>query len=140
MKIKFNSLSQTSNIQLKKIASDLGIRIKWIGFKQDLPKQKFTKDTSYIINIGDDNKGTHWVVLSVDPQGNCYYFDSYGAPALDEVHQFCGSHPLWVNKTQFQGIHEGHCGIWALLFARAVQDKKVKQFLNQFTILGKSVD
>lgn len=136
--VKFNDLSESSNTQLQAIANDLGIKVRWIGFKKDLNKQKLVRGSSYIINIGEGRHGTHWVALAVSKSGKCYYFDSYGAPTLDEVHKFCRGHSLWVNRTQFQGIHEGFCGIWALLFARAVQHDQVKAFLEHFIVLGRA--
>ena len=64
------------------------------------------------------NKGTHWVALSINDQGEGLYFDSYGLPPVfKEFSTFFEGHICTYNDVQLQRPFSLACGHYCALFA-----------------------
>lgn len=118
----FKGLGITSDGQLREIANKMDLpAISYIGFAEDLGN---LHDGLSIINLGDSYRsGTHWVALWVEPK-RLTYFDSYGVGPEDEIIQLAGDRKIHYNTKQVQRYEEAHCGVWALLAAKAIIDSK----------------
>lgn len=118
----FYGLGITSDGQLREIANKMDLpAISYIGFAEDLGN---LHDGLSIINLGDSYRsGTHWVALWVEPK-RLTYFDSYGVGPEDEIIQLAGDRKIHYNTKQVQRYEEEHCGVWALLAAKAIIDSK----------------
>lgn len=115
MSIDINGLGITSDAQLSKICKDLGIDLKFIGFEEDLKK---INNGSYILNIGNNRQGTHWVCCFCDKK-ELFYFDSFAVGPNDELIKLAKLHKLklaWNNEEQFQMLDEKLCGVWCVYF------------------------
>lgn len=120
----------TSTSQLYDLAKKLKLKIQYIGFAEDLHRQKLKKGI-YIINLGDLVKGgTHWTLLYIG-KNEAFYSDSYAMPPEDGVINFVRGIPIdWNRDYQLQGIDENYCGQWALLTAYHL-NKSSKQTLKK---------
>jgi hypothetical protein len=127
----------TSDEQLRKIAKQLGFKLNYVGFAEDLPNKLPTGIN--IINLGDESiGGSHWTLMFLDKK-NVYYFDSYGTPPEDSIVRLAeeaGYQLYWTTK-QVQGYNEEYCGIWALMMAKTLYNAKDKKramdmFLDQY--------
>lgn len=132
----FSELGITSDEQLRDIAKQIGLpKINYIGFAENL--RKLPKDGLSIINLGDDQQGgTHWTMLWVEPE-YVIYFDSYGVGPEDNIIRLAGRRTISYNTKQIQGYTESFCGIWALCAAAFIAKKKHKatalnEFVDQF--------
>lgn len=125
-------LGITSDVQLRDIAKQMGLpKINYIGFAENL--RSLPKDGLSIINLGSDNQGgTHWTMLWVEPE-SIIYFDSYGVGPEDNIIRLAEGRTIFFSSSQVQGYNEAHCGIWVLCAAKAIYKKKQKaQALNEF--------
>ena len=137
--MEFADLGITSDVQLREIAKRLGLpKINYIGFAEDL--RTLPKDGLSIINLGDQKiGGTHWTMLWVESD-RIIYFDSYGVGPEDQIIKLAEERDVIFNTKQVQGYSEEHCGIWALMCAKFISDKKNRaQALNDFTAQFKAV-
>ena len=78
----------TSDIDINELATNLGIRLNFIGFKNELPQ--IPHKGNYIINLAssdDGTGGTHWTALHLDNKG-AIYFDPFGMPEPIAVSKF----------------------------------------------------
>lgn len=118
----FQGLGITSDGQLREIAEKIDIPgPNFIGFAEDL--RELPGGIS-ILNLGDHfRSGTHWVLLYTTPN-QITYFDSYGVGPEDEIIQLAGDRKIHYNTKQVQRYEEEHCGVWALLAAKAIIDSK----------------
>lgn len=93
---------------------------------------KYNKKTMYdrpvIMNLGNPLQmgGTHWVAIWRNK-----YSDSYGLPPSEIVikNGFKGSY----NKVQIQGIINGNCGQYALLWLYYIMSGREAEFYSLFT-------
>ena len=87
---------------------------------------------NYILNL---NGQSHWVGLIKDNLG-CYYFDSFGFPAQEEIEEMCGEY-VW-NDADIQDIQSSSCGFYVIAFLKFVHNKPNKgrlytEFLKLFS-------
>lgn len=129
--MKFSGLGITSDSQLRILAKSMGLPpIKYIGFAEDM---KTLPNGLSIINIGGETVGgTHWTMLWVEPQ-RIIYSDSYGVGPEDNIILLANGRDIIYNIKQVQRYDEAHCGVWALLSAKAIFEKKgLDQFMDQY--------
>jgi hypothetical protein len=126
--ININDLGVTSDSQLKYICDELGIKLNFIGFEEDLLTQDMLPG-GYILNIGNNKAGTHWVCLNIeDNLTEGLYFDSFAVPPGNDVikwlndNQFCKL--IWNSIEEFQQMNEQLCGIWCIVALFYMQKKK----------------
>lgn len=115
--MNINDFDITTDSQLKKICKDLSIKLNFIGFEEDIGRLK-PQNGAYILNIGNDRKGTHWTCAFIDKK-NMFYFDSYAVGPNDGLIEWAKQHKLNLdfNKIeQFQHLNESLCGIWCLAY------------------------
>ncbi len=92
---------------------------------------KYDKKTMWskpvILNLGNPLHlgGTHWVAVYKDK-----YFDSYGL-APPSILMDAGWSGDW-NKRQIQGVLNGNCGQYAILWLSYVVRNKENEFFNLF--------
>jgi len=86
--------------------------------KDSLPKNKFNKCESLIINLEDffTGEGTHSVALFRPKTGPCEYFDSYGLPLPKEVIKYCKKLKVIYNSIQVQMKDSDLCGYSSVYF------------------------
>lgn len=116
----------TSDEQLINICKELDIKLNWIGFEEDLPE---ISGGGYILNIGNDRQGTHWVCINVEPnKKEALYFDSFAVPPSNEVIKWLSKNKLekliWNSVEEFQQLDEQLCGIWCVVALWYMQHKK----------------
>ena len=95
---------------------------------------KYDKKTMWnspvVLNLGNPLNlgGTHWVAIYKDK-----YFDSYGLSPPDIILEagWKGEH----NKRQIQGILNGNCGQYCVLWLSYVLRNKEKDFYDLFHIV-----
>ena len=74
-------------------------------------------------------RGTHWVALYFDVNGNCDLFDSYGGMPIPDIRRFTDKHmnfgcgyggiacgKLRVNRKQLQNYNSDVCGHYCIYF------------------------
>ena len=138
-----------SNYDIIEIADVFGIDDLIFVGTQDLlrlvPKSK-RKNKFYIINLdklpenGGTGMGNHWVMLSThDDQP--FYFDSYGMPPPQRVHNFVKSKSLAYWDEQIQSPMSEICGWYCLMVCHMMdryykKGKSFNQFITAFKRLG----
>lgn len=120
-------LGITSDTQLIHICKELNIKLNWIGFEEDLPSE--INSGGYILNIGNDKQGTHWVCINVEEnKKEALYFDSFAVPPNDDVIKWLSKNKLqkliWNSIEEFQQLDEQLCGIWCIVALWYMQHKK----------------
>ena len=121
-----HQLDLTSDTTLKNIASDLHIKLNWVGFEEDLINEP-VKNGGYIINIGNNKNGTHWQGLYVKDK-QLFHFDSFAIGPNNEILLWAKKNKvqaLYYNeKKQFQQLDEMLCGAWCIAFLYFMQNEK----------------
>lgn len=108
--------------EVEKLANDMGIPIKDILVKKfdKTPKKKLKKG-NYLINISDDDDGTHWTGMIIN-DNECFYFDSFGMPPPEYVIEKIPSamkKNFHLNRKQIQDYDSDACGLFCLAFFTA---------------------
>lgn len=121
--------------QIEELAPRMGIPLKWIGFKSELPR-KLYPNMSYIVNLedavdkdGKGNLGSHWTCFQVREYPNktlqAVYFDSYGvgAPKIvcDTIANNFGCGVYHTNK-DIQSLMSEVCGYYCLAFLHFINE------------------
>lgn len=129
--MRFEELGIISDDQLRNYAEQMGLRINYIGFAENL--RTLPENGLSIIKLGSNHQGgTHWTMLWVEPE-YVVYFDSYGVGPEDNIIRLAGRRTISYNTKQIQGYTESFCGIWALCAAAFIAKKKHKATaLNEF--------
>ena len=133
--MSFKDLGITSDAQLNELAAKMGLRVNYIGFADSL--NKLPPNGLSIINLGDESRGgTHWTMLWVEDD-SIYYMDSYGVGLENDIIRLAGRRRVIFNKKQIQRYEEEHCGVWVLMAAKYLSQKKDKaaaldEFISQF--------
>lgn len=126
-------MSETSNINLYKLAKKLNLNIKAIVYKNELKNYKLD-DGNYIIDLHDstDNSAGHWTCLYI--KNNKYiYFDSFGIIYPNEIKTFCKSHFIEYNKEDLQNLNSGWCGVYCICCLYYLNNNHtLKQYLEMF--------
>ena len=139
---------RTTDYDLMQKASRMGIPLKGVFSKNELPKKALKG--GYVINLqdSDDGNGTHWSCIYIKPK-EAIYFDSFGFAPPFEVIDFCPTGKLRYNDVQIQDIDEAYCGDWCILFLYYMSTKpnniggaktleqRYKAFMKQFKSLNK---
>jgi len=118
-----------SNIQVKNLASRMGIHLEGVYFKSELKDMKLKHNVGYIINLedqydenGEPNDGSHYTCFLYNkyPKKDCrdeyVYFDSYGVAPPDEVLEFCGVKEMPHSIIDIQSLMNNACGWYCLSF------------------------
>ncbi len=134
---EFNDLGIMSDIDLREWAKRLGFDINKITFAEDLDMDNGLPYGVNIINLGDNYiQGTHWCLWYVPRDDNkTYYFDSFGGPPEDNIVKLSFKHRREVitSRRQIQQLSESHCGVWALLMGKVMNDAKKEDRKSVFT-------
>jgi len=136
--MSFSDLGLTSETQLIDLARKMGMKVNYVGFAESL--NKLPPNGLSIINLGDESRGgTHWVMLWVE-DATITYMDSYGVGPEDDIIRLAGKRRIIFNKKQIQRYEEEHCGVWVLLCAKFLSQKKDKatalnQFISRFILV-----
>ena len=73
-----------------------------------------------IVNESDfGTRGTHWVAVYFDLDGNCEYFDSYGQFPVPAIERFLSHNTRGVcqmNTKQFQSYNSDVCGQYCIYY------------------------
>lgn len=90
------------------------------------------KKGNYIINL---NGESHWCGLMCEGH-MCYYFDSFGFPAPEELIKLMKDYIY--NPYNIQGLPSTSCGFYVIAFLKWMNNKKDKErafklFLEQFS-------
>jgi hypothetical protein len=118
-----------TNIQVKNLASRMGIQLEGVFFKSELKDMKLKHNFAYIINLedefdenGEPNDGSHYTCFQYNkyPKEGCRdeyaYFDSYGVAPPEEVLKFCGVKEMPYNLIDVQSLMADCCGFFCLAF------------------------
>jgi hypothetical protein len=100
--------------------SDTEIAKTFLGVFADdrLPKHG-THSSCFIANTQPHNqKGEHWVALSINAQGAASYFCSYGRPSTKSMGDWLTKHAKeWTRTTKRIQSHQSTtCGAYCLMF------------------------
>lgn len=151
-----------TDIQMKDLASRMGVPLEFIGFKSDIPL-KLKANRSYIINLEDAlskdgavNKGSHWTCFQVREYPNkvkeAIYFDSYGVGPPQvvckriEKNFGCG---VYHTEKDIQSLMSEVCGYYCLAFLHFINEspyaskhliQDADTFMDMFDDLEKNVD
>ena len=118
---KINGLSnQLSDTELEELVQHYNIK-NYHGAHIDdkLPKKLY--NGYYIINL---NGHSHWTVLLKEGR-RCYYFDSFGFLASQEVEDQIGEY-IW-SDVQLQNINSSSCGYFCIGWMMWMQKNKNKE-------------
>lgn len=126
----------TSDHTLRQICDELGIKLNFIGFEDDLITKNIPfEDGGYILNIGNDS-GTHWVCFNAMGR-QVLYFDSFAVPPSNEVILYLNSKKIdnliWNSIEEFQQLDEQLCGLWCIVALWYMQKKRgtmISRFLE----------
>jgi len=118
-----------NNVQVKDLASRMGIRLESVCFKSELKDMKMKPNMCYIINLedefdenGEPNDGSHYTCFQYNkyPKKDCrdeyVYFDSFGIAPPQEVLDFCGVPQMPHSIIDIQSLMSNACGWYCLSF------------------------
>ena len=118
-----------NNVQVKDLASRMGIRLEAVCFKSELKEMKLKHNVAYIINLEDEydedgnpNDGSHYVCFQYNkyPKNGCRdeycYFDSFGIAPPDEILKFCNVKEMPHSIIDIQSLMNNACGFYCLAF------------------------
>lgn len=135
----------TTDEDLKDWCKKLHIPLNFIGFKDEL-KTAPIKPGGYIVNLAsstDSSGGTHWIGFYLAPMHQAFYFDSFGAPALDEAmsvmkHWTGNMENIHINPYDIQNISQGMCGQYVIDFLANIMRQPTlngfRGFLKKFNL------
>ena len=106
----------------------------------DLPPIPKILPASMIINTHRKNQpGEHWLAL-VLTKTKCFYFDSFGAPILEEtivIYLQQKYKKVTVNNECIQHFTSASCGLFCLAFVKNVNNKiSFEKFISKFSLLN----
>lgn len=130
--MEFRDLGITTDETLRELSKKLNIKVKYIGFAEDLLKEHKELPHGFsIFNLGDEKiGGTHWTCCYKGftnivkgekfPKNGTYimYFDSYGIGPEDAIVKDAANNNgnLIYNTKQLQKSDGVYCGVWCLLW------------------------
>lgn len=147
--------------QIEDLAKRMNIPLAGVYFKNELPKIETNK--TYIINLqdsetedGEENQGTHWVMLQVNktPNGTFlpFYFDSFGQPPPEILKSKVKKEfklYLPYQTKDIQSLMNNACGFYCLALAHFINYFKLRtgyfyndidDFIDLFDDLNTSID
>ncbi len=99
---------RTTNEQLINYANQFNVSVKVMMNNQfTVPLNGY-----YILNLENKgSNGSHWVCVICRTQ-ECFYFDSFGAPPTQNVHQRLKTkyHKIYMNNSIIQDLESEMCG------------------------------
>ena len=139
------SSGESTDEQLFKWAKQLHVPLLLACFKDKLNDYRPIAG-GYIINMASSNHdGTHWTALWLeidDGISKAAYFESFGAPVMLEVSEFCrrfGAPEILYSCVDVQNIHSAYCGQYCLDFLSFMSrnkhlpfEERYRLFLHQF--------
>lgn len=152
MDIPFDQLALTTDVTLRELANKANIKINYIGFAEDLLRERKAMPLGFsIFNLGDEKMGgTHWTIAykgytnnvkkNEFPRKGTYvcYFDSFGVGPEDAILKDVANDEgnLVYNMKQVQRTDGYYCGLWCLLWAMHFDYEdplgSMKSFVDQF--------
>ena len=140
----------TSDIDLKKLAQQVKIKLNGIYYKDELPLIPI--EGNYIVNMAssnDNNGGTHWVGFILTYENymkKVIYFDSFGIAEPILLNKFFlkwtnnNHNNIIRNNHDIQNLNSNYCGEYVIYFLHSIlsQSKKISleqrlfNFLNEF--------
>jgi|GEM_PF-6593176 len=134
----------TSDLDLKKLAKQLNIKLNGIYFKDELPHIPIAGN--YIINLAsesDNNGGTHWLSAILTKENEikkAIYFDPFGIAEPILINKFLLK---WVdnnhnhiirNKVDIQNLNSNWCGEYVMAFIGTINrsNGSLEQRLNNY--------
>ena len=106
----------------------------------DLPPIPKILPASMIINTHRKNQpGEHWLAL-VLTKHKCFYFDSFGAPILEEtIVKYLQQkyRKVTVNNECIQHFTSASCGLFCIAFIKNVKSKlSFEKFISKFSLFN----
>ena len=106
----------------------------------DLPPIPKILPASMIINTHRKNQpGEHWLAL-VLTKTKCFYFDSFGAPILEEMivsYLQLKYKKVTVNNECIQHFTSASCGLFCIAFIKNVNSKSsFEKFISKFNLFN----
>ena len=106
----------------------------------DLPPIPKILPASMIINTHRKNQpGEHWLAL-VLTKHKCFYFDSFGAPILEEtIVKYLQQkyRKVTVNNECIQHFTSAFCGLFCIAFIKNVNSKnRYEKFISKFSLFN----
>lgn len=150
-----------TNFELSNLATKMNMPLERICFKNELKQEPLKYNVGYIINsqddtdedTGEENVGAHWTALYVaktkDGKITPLYFDSFGAPASEDVKKYVAPHYLPHLTKDIQSLMSDVCGFYCLAFLYFVSVSQYRTgnlyqdgetFIDLFEDLNKSND
>lgn len=117
----------TSDIELEELADLLNIKLDGIYGVNELDGPLSKKGSYMVLLQRKPDEVGHWVCLS-----DSHYFDSSGSPPPSILGD------MKYNSKQYQGVSNGYCGIWCLLWLYCKQKNRMK-LLDRFEDLNLTV-
>ena len=105
----------------------------------DLPPFPTKFPISMIINTHRKNQaGEHWLGLILT-KSKCFYFDSFGAPILEEtIVSYLQEkyEKVTINNECIQHLYSESCGLYCIAFVKNVRSKtSFETFISKFNLL-----
>ena len=129
----------TSSIEIEKYLKD---QKGFLGCfaSDDLPTFPKSLPASLIINTHKKSQpGEHWLAL-VLTKHKCFYFDSFGAPILEEtivIYLQQKYKKVTVNNECIQHFTSASCGLFCIAFIKNVNSKiSFEKFISKFSLLN----
>ena len=104
----------------------------------DLPTFPKSLPASLIINTHKKSQpGEHWLAL-VLTKHKCFYFDSFGAPILEETivsYLQQKYEKVTINNECIQHLYSDSCGLYCIAFVKNVKSKtSFETFISKFNL------
>ena len=127
----------TSSIEIEKYLKD---QKGFLGCfaSDDLPTFPKSLPASLIINTHKKSQpGEHWLALVLTKR-KCFYFDSFGAPILEEkivIYLQQKYKKVTVNNECIQHFTSASCGLFCIAFIKNVNSKiSFEKFISKFSL------
>ena len=127
----------TSSIEIEKYLKD---QKGFLGCfaSDDLPTFPKLLPASLIINTHKKSQpGEHWLALVLTKR-KCFYFDSFGAPILEEtivIYLQQKYKKVTVNNECIQHFTSASCGLFCIAFIKNVNSKiSFEKFISKFSL------
>ena len=127
-----------SNIELKNLAKQHGIKLDYVGYKDTMSNVKNKHNYNAIINLDGSNpddfnkNGSHWVCLVIRDQ-LCVYFDPFGLPEPVQTNNFIKNQNIkhyGYNHMKIQDIKDDHCGWYCMALLRYIKDHYIGNVMD----------
>ena len=129
----------TSSIEIEKYLKD---QKGFLGCfaSDDLPTFPKSLPASLIINTHKKSQpGEHWLALVLTKR-KCFYFDSFGAPILEEtivIYLQQKYKKVTVNNECIQHFTSASCGLFCTAFIKNVNSKiSFEKFISKFSLFN----